>query len=272
MGFKPAHPRPRPAMIDVGLEGDWAVVTGSTRGIGRASAEALAEAGANVVVTSRSRDDARDAAGELRDEHGVEARGVAADVADPDAVEDLFEAVDDAAGGLDVLVNNAGYPWEEDRWETPLHAVPGDELEERFGEVRAVDLDGARRCTWEALRRMRDGDGGRIVYVSSTPALAGYKGTPYTEAKAGVLGLMRDVAREYGPDGVRANAVAPGNVATSYADEMEGDEREALAQEAPLRRWGEPREVADAILFLASGLSSYVTGQTLVVDGGTERR
>lgn len=260
-------------MIDVGLDGSWAVVTGSTRGIGRETAASLAEAGANVAVTSRHRDDARSVAGTIADEHGVETLGVAADVADRGDVAALFEAVDEASGGrLDVLVNNAGYPWEEGRWETPLDAVPDEEAAAHFEEVRAVDLDGARWCTRQALERMRANGGGSIVYVSSTPALAGYKGTPYTEAKAAVLGLMRDVAYEYGSDGVRANAVAPGNIATGYAGELDADERAELGREAPLERWGDPGEVADAILFLASGLSSYVTGQTLVVDGGTERR
>lgn len=260
-------------MIDLGLDGAWAVVTGSTRGIGRETAGALAEAGANVVVSSRSPEDTKAVAAEIRDEHGVEAHGVAADVTDPEAVADLFETVDDLSGGrLNVLVNNAGYPWEEDLWETPLHEVPRDELEARFREVHEVDLAGARRCSWEALGRMRDDGGGSLVFVSSTPALVGYKGTPYTEAKAGTLGLMRDLAREYGPDGIRANAVAPGNIATDFAGELDAADRGELGEEAPLGRWGTPREVADAILFLASELSSFVSGQTLVVDGGTERR
>ncbi len=111
------------------------------------------------------------------------------------------------------------------------------------------------------------------MYISSTPALEGYKGAPYTAAKAGILGFMRDVAREYGQYNVRANALALGNILTSatYAS-LDPETREALVREAPLRRWGQPEEVANAVVFLVSNLSTFITGQTIIVDGGTVRR
>ncbi len=259
----------------LGLEGAWALVTGSTRGIGRATAEALAEAGARVVVTSRHGADAAQVAGELQDTHGVEAAGLEADVSDQGDVAVLFRELREltADRGLEVVVNNAGFPWREEMWETPLHEVTDEDLDAWFDDVHRVDVAGSRYCTREALRWwVEDEVPGRLVYVSSTPALEGYQGTPYTEAKAAVLGLMRDVAREYGPHGIRANAVAPGNIATGYVEALDAGAREALAAEAPLERWGDAEEVARAILFLASDLASFVTGQTLVVDGGTVSR
>jgi 3-oxoacyl-[acyl-carrier protein] reductase len=107
-----------------------------------------------------------------------------------------------------------------------------------------------------------------LIYISSTPALSGYHGTPYTEAKAGLLGLMRDLAREYAPHGIRANAVAPGNIASGWYHQLSEAEKQKLATESPLQRWGLPEEVAGTILFLASELAGYITGQTIVVDGG----
>ncbi|HWG91029.1 MAG TPA: SDR family NAD(P)-dependent oxidoreductase [Candidatus Thermoplasmatota archaeon] len=255
---------------DWGLRGAWCLVTGSTRGNGLATANLLASVGANVVITSRNQEEAYRKAEELARRHGVTALGVGADVSVVADVARLFRDTLEASGGrLDVLVNNAGYVLQERLWKTPLHALDPWEVEEAFEKVYRVDLAGARYCTYHALPVMMRQRRGSILYVSSTPALTGYQGTPYTEAKAGVLGLMRDVAREYGPHGIRANAIAPGNIRTAWVDALTPEEQQAAAAEAPLKRWGEPEEVAKAVLFFASELSSFVTGQTLVVDGGT---
>jgi 3-oxoacyl-[acyl-carrier protein] reductase len=132
---------------------------------------------------------------------------------------------------------------------------------------------GSVYCTFEALPLMTARRSGSIIYISSTPALEGYQGGPYTMAKAAVLGMMRDVAREYGKDNIRANALALGNIQTPATfEQLDSASRQALAAEAPLRRWGMPDEVGNAALFLASDLSSFITGQVLVVDGGTLRR
>ncbi len=256
------------------LDDQFAVITGATRGIGRAIAEALAGSGCNVAVTSRKLDECRAAAAEISRRHGVQAVGFQADVARFDEVRTLFEQVHSWAGGnLDILVCNAGYPMQADIWGTPLHAAPAANLTEWYLNVYATDAMGSVYCTHEALPRMLARRRGKILYISSTPALEGFQGTAYTMAKAAVLGLMKDIAREYGRDNIRANALALGNIRTAATvDSMDEESRKALAAEAPLNRWGAPEEVGQAALFLVSDQSSFITGQVLVVDGGTVRR
>lgn len=253
-----------------GLRNRVVVVTGATRGIGRAAAEAFAAAGARVVATSRKAADCERVAAALRRRHRVETLGVACDVSSPTSVRHLFRVVRAwRRGPVHAVVCVAGYPIEPRLWDEPLHRLSPSEVVEGYRRVQAADLVGSRLCTYYALPEMLRERRGSFVYVSSTPALVGYKGGPYTEAKAALLGLMRDVARAYGPKGVRANAIAPGNIRTEWLDQLTAAERRVLERENPLRRFGEPKEVADLLLFLASDRSSFVTGQTIVIDGGT---
>ncbi|MEO1172529.1 MAG: SDR family oxidoreductase, partial [Myxococcota bacterium] len=141
-------------------------------------------------------------------------------------------------------------------------------LAEWFQRVHAVDVAGARNVTHAVLPAMMDAREGAIVFLSSTPALAGHHATPYTEAKAALLGLMRDTAVNYARFNIRANAVAPGNIRTSWFDKNSPEQQEQLRLESPMARWGDPEEVARVIAFFASPQSSFVTGQTLVIDGG----
>jgi 3-oxoacyl-[acyl-carrier protein] reductase len=256
------------------LDNQFALVTGASRGIGRAIAETLASSGCNVAITSRKLDECRTAATEISGRHGVQAVGLQADVSQFDQVRALFEQVHSwSAGSIEILVCNAGYPMQAEIWDTPLHAVPAGKLTEWYPKVYATDAMGSLYCTREALARMLARRSGKILYLSSTPALEGFQGTAYTMAKAAVLGLMKDVAREYGRENIRANALALGNIRTPATfDGMDEESRRALAAEAPLKRWGTPEEVGEAALFLVSDRSSFVTGQILVVDGGTVRR
>ncbi len=252
------------------LLGKVAVITGSSRGIGRATALLFAENGAKIVVTSRNLGDADAVAEEAREKHGAEAVSIRTDVSKLSDVVSLFDSTVKKFGRVDVLVNNAGYPMMKDLWERSFHDVEDGE----FQAVFEVDVGGAMRCSRAALIHMVRQRAGCIINISSTPALAGYdKGAPYTVAKAAILGLTRHLAYEYGPMGIRVNALALGNMQTERTWTALGEEeKKSLGEEAPLRRWGRPLDAAGSCLFLASDLSSFVTGQTLVVDGGTVMR
>lgn len=245
------------------------LVTGGARGIGSVTAAMFASCGAHLAVNGRDQSEANAAARKLTEVYGTPTQALVADVSDVQQVRKMFENFSLwSRGRLDVLVCCAGYPLVEDLWNTPLHEIGEEEIERWFKEVRAVDLDGARYCARHALQMMIAEKSGSLVFVSATPALVGYHGTPYTEAKAGLLGLMRDIAVEYAKFDIRANAVAPGNIASGWYHHLSEERRTELAKEAPLGRWGKPEEVAGTILFLASELAGYITGQTIVVDGG----
>ncbi|NWG14312.1 MAG: SDR family oxidoreductase [Acidobacteria bacterium] len=252
------------------MDGKYAVVTGSTRGIGRSIAETLARHGCNVVITSRNAGECRETASRLAEENGVATLGLTCDVSSQTEVSSLFGHVASwCAGQMDVLVCNAGYPLQEEPWKTPLHETPQDKLDGWYLGVFRTDAMGSVYCTREALPLMIARGRGSILYVSSISALTGFQGAPYTVAKAGILGLMKDVAKEYGRYNIRANALALGNIRTPATwDLLDAETRELFAQQAALRRWGSPEEVGNAALFLASDDSGFITGHTLVVDGG----
>jgi 3-oxoacyl-[acyl-carrier protein] reductase len=233
------------------LEGKLALVTGASRGIGRAIAEELARAGAEVVVGYRS---GKDEAEELASAIG--GRAVQADVSSPDDAKRLVEE----AGDVDVLVNNAGLTRDgllarmsDDDWRTVIET----NLSSVFYTCRAV------------TRPMMKKKSGSIVNISSVVGVHGNWGqTNYAASKAGIIGFTKSIARELGSRNVRANVVAPGYVKTALTDVLPEEATAAMIQNTPLGRVAEPHDIAGAVRFLASDRASFITGEVLLVDGG----
>ena len=237
-----------------------ALVTGSSRGLGRATALTLAERG-HAVAVHYVRGEA--AAAEVVDAiaaAGGRAAAFGADVADPEACGDLVKRVVDAFGRLDVLVNNAG---------VTRDALALRMKREDWDLVIDTDLSSAFHLAKTALRGMLRSGWGRIVNVSSVVALLGNVGQAnYVTAKAGLIGLTKALAREYAGKGVTVNAVAPGFIESDMTAALPAELRDAYLRQIPVGRFGRPEEVAAAIAYLASDDAAYVNGQTLVVDGG----
>ena len=243
-----------------------AVITGSTKGNGRAIANIYSEQGANVVVTGRDQLEAKNVADELSKEYGTDALGLKIDVTSVAEVEEMVDKVLHKYGRIDVLVNNAGYPIKDDLWDVSFDQI-SDEVLER---VLDVDTVGTYRCCREILPLMVERRRGVIINISSTPAISGYiKGAPYTVAKAANLGITKHIAAEFGKYGIRCNAIAPGTIATQRNwERLTTEQRVDIVSSIPLGRAGKPEEIAGVALMLASDYCSFVSGQTIVVDGG----
>ena len=237
-----------------------ALVTGGSRGIGRAIAERLAADGNRVAVNYRSRQDAADDVVAAISAAGGEAVAIGADVGDADAVSGLFAAVEEALGPVEILVNNAGITADD----LLLRMKP-----EAWDAVIQTNLGSAYLTTRAALRGMLKARWGRIVSITSVAGLAGNPGQAnYAAAKAGLVGFTKSVAKEVGSRGITVNAVAPGFIDTDMTDALGEEVREAALPSISLGRFGTPAEIASAVGYLASDEASYITGQVLVVDGG----
>jgi 3-oxoacyl-[acyl-carrier protein] reductase len=242
------------------LDGRRAVVTGGARGIGLQTARTLAEHGARVVLGDRDADEVARAAEALSAE-GHEVHGVAGDVTSQQDVDALVAACVDRLGGIDIMVNNAGITRDSTMRKMAL---------EDFQAVIDVHLRGTWLGTKAACAAMREqGTGGAIVNMSSLSGKVGNFGqTNYSAAKAGIVGLTKAAAKEHARLGIRINAIQPGLIRTDMTDAMPRDVFEEKSKEIPLQRAGEPEDVANVVLFLASDLSAYVTGTVVEVTGG----
>ena len=242
--------------LTIDLSGRAALVTGSTRGIGRAIAEHLARAGARVAVVGRDEAHAREVAAAI----SPEARGFACDVGDVPSVTALVEAVEKQLGAVDILVNNAGltrdnilFRLRDEDWDTVLDA----NLRGAFATMRAASR-GMMKRRW-----------GRIINIASVVGLVGNKGQAnYAASKAGLIGLTKSVAKELASRNILANVVAPGFIETDMTAALTDEAKAMLFAQIPLARLGTPPDIAGLVAFLASEHATYITGQVFVVDGG----
>lgn len=251
-------PHPPAHLLD--LSGRVAIVTGGSRGLGRAIAEAYAHAGADVVVASRKLDACVRAAEEIREATGRRAMPYGVHVGRWDELEGLVEASYEEFGTVDVLVNNAGM--------SPLYDTPASITEELFDKVIGVNLKGPFRLAALVGERMKAAGSGSIINVSSVGALHPRADTiPYSAAKAGLNALTTGLAFALGPE-VRCNAILPGTFLTEISDSWDPEAFAARAARFALGRGGQPAEIVGSALYLASDASSYTTGALLAVDGG----
>lgn len=242
------------------LKGKNALVTGASRGIGRAIALELARQGANVAVNYAGSEAKAQAVVEEIEQIGSKAFKVQADVANESDVQDMVKEVISQFGSVDILVNNAG--------------VTRDNLlmrmkEEEFDQVINTNLKGVFVCTKAVTRHMMKQRAGKIVNVASIVGVSGNPGQAnYVAAKAGVIGLTKTTAKELATRNIYVNAVAPGFISTDMTDQLTEKQRESMLAMIPLEKLGTPEEVAKVVRFLASDDSSYITGQTIHIDGG----
>jgi 3-oxoacyl-[acyl-carrier protein] reductase len=242
------------------VNGKVALVTGASRGIGREIALELAREGANVVVNySGSEAKANEVVDEIKS-MGREAVAIQCNVADSDSVQSMVKETISHFGTLDILVNNAG--------------ITKDNLlmrmkENEWDDVININLKGVFLCTKAVTRQMMKQRSGRIINISSIVGVSGNPGQAnYVAAKSGVIGLTKTAARELAPRGITVNAIAPGFISTDMTDQLPEDVRNEMLKQIPLNRFGDPKDIAKVVSFMASESSSYMTGQTLHIDGG----
>ncbi|EMR12923.1 3-oxoacyl-ACP reductase [Methylophaga lonarensis MPL] len=241
------------------LQGKIALVTGATRGIGKAIALSLGEQGATVIGTATSEGGANTIS-EFLQAAGITGKGVVLNVTDAEAIESVVSAIEAEFGAPDILVNNAG--------------ITRDNLlmrmkDEEWDDIVNTNLTPIYRLSKRCLRAMTKARWGRIISITSVVGVMGNAGqTNYAAAKAGVIGFSKSLAREVGARGITVNAVAPGFIDTDMTSGLPEAHKTALLEQVPAKRLGEPEEIAAAVTFLASPAAGYITGETLNVNGG----
>lgn len=251
------------------LAGRTTIVTGASRGIGKVIAQRLAAEGAEAVICSRSLDRIEAAAADINTALANDSVGrvypIECDVTSPSAVRELVDATLAEFDGVDALVNNAGSALGNDG---KIHAVD----EKTWDKNLMLNLTGPYLCSREVIPPMADNNGGAIVHISTVNATTGIGTSAYSAAKAGLYSLSRNIAVHYGPFDIRSNVLSLGTILTEAREqtiaETDGDPYQEMRDETPLGRLGEPEEIADAVLFLVSPRSSFVTGTNITIDGG----
>ena len=242
------------------LQGKTALITGGSRGIGRAIAIKLAENGSNVIINYSSNKEAAEEVVKEIESHGVKALAVKCNITNSEEIKAMIDAIDEKFDTVDILVNNAGITKEnlflrmkEEDWES----------------VMDVNLKGVFLCTKAVIRKMIKQKFGKIINVSSVVGVAGNPGQAnYCASKAGVIGFTKSLAKELGGKSIYVNAVAPGFIETDMTSELPEKVKTSMLDSVPLKRYGKPEDVANVVLFLSSDLSNYVTGQVIHIDGG----
>lgn len=242
------------------LEGKTALITGASKGIGKAIAEQYAEQGANVAFTYLSSVEKGEALEKELAARGIKAKGYRSDASDYQAAQDLINSVVEDFGSLDILINNAG--------------ITKDNLlmrmsEEDWDAIQNINLKSCFNTVKAACRTMMKQRSGSIINMSSVVGVKGNAGQAnYAASKAGIIGFTKSVALELGSRGIRCNAIAPGFIETEMTDALDEKTVQSWRDAIPLKRGGSPEDVANACIFLGSDMSSYISGQTIQVDGG----
>ena len=241
------------------LSGKVAIITGASQGIGRTMATVMSESGADVICVARSEDKIKELSSEIENKGG-RAIPIACDVGDGDAFSNTIKSVVDQFGKLDILINNAG--------------ITRDALlmrmnESQWDEVIQTNLKGAFFGMKAAIRPMMKNKFGRIINITSIVGLTGNPGQAnYAASKAGLIGMTQSIAKEVGSRGITVNCIAPGWIDTEMTEELPKDSKRDLLDRIPIGKIGKPENIAHAAVFLASDEASYITGQTITVDGG----
>jgi len=245
---------------EVFMKGQTAIITGSSRGIGRTTAEEFAKRGVNIIIVDINGGNAETVAEEIKSRYGVETLGIKADISKSDDVKRLFDEAVKKFSKIEILVNNAG--------------ITRDNLlirmkDEEWDAVLNINLKGAFLCSREAVKIMSKIKYGRIINLASVVAFMGNPGqVNYSASKAGLVALTRTVAKEYASRGITVNAVAPGFIQTAMTEQLPEKVKEEMLRMIPLGRFGTTEDVANVIIFLALPESGYITGQVIHVNGG----
>ncbi|WPM32164.1 3-oxoacyl-[acyl-carrier-protein] reductase [Hydrogenobacter sp. T-2] len=247
-------------MFHIELNGKTALITGSTRGIGKAIAQYLAKAGARVIITGRDQGRAEEVAKEIAQTYRVETLGVAMDMSEKDSITSAYERIESLFGGVDILVNNAGITKDKLFLRMSL---------EDWEEVLRVNLTGTFLITSLAIKGMLKKRWGRIVNISSVVGFTGNIGqVNYSSTKSALIGFTKSLAKELASRNITVNAVAPGFIETDMTSVLNDELKQAYLKSIPLGRFGKPEDVAGAVVFLCSDYASYITGEVLHVNGG----